>query len=86
MKPENMSLHPERCPRCESGGPEALSHSPVKGAWTVFHCKTCFFTWRSTEPDFITDPQKYNPNFKFSPADMADFGVMPAVPELKTKG
>jgi hypothetical protein len=52
----------------------------------VFHCPTCFFTWRSTEPDFITDPKKYNPNFKFSPADMANFGVMPAIPELKTKG
>jgi hypothetical protein len=75
-----MKQHPEICPRCESNGPEALSHSPVEGAWTVFHCPTCFFTWRSTEP------KKYNPNFKFSPADMANFGVMPAIPELKTKG
>ncbi|WP_431223987.1 non-oxidative hydroxyarylic acid decarboxylases subunit D [Serratia sp. L9] len=56
-----MNQYPEKCPRCESAGPEALSHSPVAGAWTVFHCPTCFFTWRSTEPDFITDPAKYPP-------------------------
>lgn len=78
-----MHQHPEQCPRCESDGPEVLSQSPVAGAWTVFHCPTCFFTWRNTEPDFITDPAKYHPNFKFAPQDMAHFGVMPAIPELK---
>jgi hypothetical protein len=80
-----MSQHPQQCPRCDSVGPEALSHSPVAGAWTVYHCPICFFTWRSTEPDFITDPAKYNPHFKFSPQDMQHFGVMPAVPELKRR-
>ncbi|MBW7981019.1 non-oxidative hydroxyarylic acid decarboxylases subunit D [Enterobacillus tribolii] len=75
--------YPEKCPRCESPSPEVMSQSPVAGAWTVFHCPVCFFTWRSTEPDFITDPAKYNPHFKFSPQDMEHFGVMPAIPELK---
>ncbi len=80
-----MNQHPEQCPRCGTAGPETLSHSPVAGAWTVFHCPTCFFTWRSTEPDFITDPAKYDPNFKFAPAEMDHFGVMPTIPELKRR-
>ncbi|MDR0806876.1 MAG: phenolic acid decarboxylase subunit D [Enterobacteriaceae bacterium] len=71
------------CPRCESANAEVLSRSPVEGVWEVYHCPTCFFTWRSTEPAFITDPKQYNPNFKFKPEDMAHFGVMPAIPELK---
>lgn len=72
---------PDKCPRCESAQPQILSYSPVKDAWVVYHCEICFFTWRSTEPDFITDPAKYNPHFKFTPAAMDDFDVMPSVPE-----
>lgn len=77
--------HPEKCPRCDSAHPDVLSKSPVAGVWTIYHCPTCFFTWRDTEPEFITNPDQYNPNFKFKPEDMAHFGVMPAIPELKQK-
>jgi len=80
-----MNIEPESCPRCDSAGPEILSHSPVAGVWTVYHCNVCFFTWRSTEPDFITDGRKYPANFKFTPAEMAQFDIMPAVPELKPR-
>jgi hypothetical protein len=80
-----MSDLPEKCPRCESAHPEIMSHSPVTGAWTIFHCPVCFFTWRDSEPDFITDPVRYSPNFKFAPADMDNFGIMPAIPPLKSR-
>ncbi|HDJ1438232.1 TPA: phenolic acid decarboxylase subunit D [Serratia rubidaea] len=80
-----MNKRPAACPRCESAGPEVLCHSPVKDAWTVFHCATCFFTWRSSEPDFITDPAKYPAHFKIAPADMAHFSIMPAIPERKRR-
>ncbi len=78
-----ISQIPEKCPRCESAKPDVLSHSPVKGAWVVYHCSVCFFTWRNTEPDFITDPAKYNPHFKFKPESIDTLGIMPAIPELK---
>ncbi|WP_392553525.1 non-oxidative hydroxyarylic acid decarboxylases subunit D [Orbus wheelerorum] len=74
---------PEMCPRCESLKPETLCHSPVKNAWIIYHCPVCFFTWRNTEPDFITDPAQYNPHFKFKPESIDTFDIMPAIPELK---
>jgi len=70
------------CPRCETEKTEELTKSPDPGVWVIYRCPTCFFAWRSTEPDFITDPKKYDPNFKFKPEDMATFQVVPTVPEL----
>ncbi|HEJ9148038.1 TPA: phenolic acid decarboxylase subunit D [Serratia marcescens] len=78
-----MNRSPDKCPRCEAAGPETLCHAPVEDTWTIFLCPTCFFTWRSSEPDFITDPEKYPSRFKFAPTDMANFGIMPNIPELK---
>ena len=70
------------CPRCETDKTEELTKSPDPGVWVIYRCATCFFAWRSTEPDFITDPKKYDPTFKFKPENMATFQVVPTVPEL----
>jgi hypothetical protein len=35
-----MKQHPEICPRCESNGPEALSHSPVEQYGTGLHYRS----------------------------------------------
>ncbi len=75
--------HPDICPRCESPDPEVLSRSPVAGAWVVYGCPACFFTWRSTEPDFITDPAKYDVNFKLDAGTLDQLAVMPNIPPLK---
>ena len=64
---------------------EVLTKSPDSGVWVIYRCPTCSFAWRSTEPDFITDPKEYDPNFKFKPEDMATFQVTPTVPELIKK-
>ena len=32
--------------------------SPVAGVWTVFGCNTCFYTWRSTEPEENTQTRQ----------------------------
>jgi vanillate/4-hydroxybenzoate decarboxylase subunit D len=70
------------CPRCESERTDTLTRSPVSGVWKVYHCEECFFAWRSTEPDFITDPAKYNPEFKLSREQLDHSSLMPAVPPL----
>ncbi|CBI41451.1 hypothetical protein HTY60_01820 [Bacillus amyloliquefaciens] len=49
------------CPRCESKKGETVSQSPVKGAWEIYQCQTCFFTWRSCEPESITMHLYCNP-------------------------
>jgi hypothetical protein len=70
------------CPRCESDKTGVLTRSPVAGVWEVYHCEECFFAWRSTEPDFITDPAKYNPEFKLNRTELEQVSVMPTVPPL----
>jgi len=70
------------CPRCLSDKTDVLTRSPVAGVWEVYHCKECFFAWRSTEPDFITDPAKYDSEFKLSRTELDQASVMPTVPPL----
>ncbi|MCL6631819.1 MAG: hypothetical protein K6T63_04225 [Alicyclobacillus herbarius] len=67
------------CPRCEAKEASVIARSPVKGAWELYQCPTCFFIWRSTEPEFITDPAKYNPAFKVTPNDVAGAVHVPPI-------
>ena len=68
------------CPRCRSGTVEIQSTSPVAGVWTVYHCKTCLYAWRSTEPEENTDPDKYPAPFRLNPDDLAKLPVAPSIP------
>ena len=61
------------------------STSPVAGVWTVFGCDTCFYTWRSTEPDENTNPDKYPEVFRLNPEDLANLPEMPTIPPLRQK-
>ena len=47
------------CPRCRSTTTDVRSAAHVARAWTIFGCDTCFYTWRSSEPEENTDPDKY---------------------------
>ncbi|MFC7391968.1 non-oxidative hydroxyarylic acid decarboxylases subunit D [Scopulibacillus cellulosilyticus] len=71
------------CPRCESKKAEMVSQSPVKGAWEVYSCPVCMFTWRSSEPESITNPEKYNKAFKVDPQDVPNAAKVPPVPERR---
>ncbi|MBM7645453.1 transposase-like protein [Scopulibacillus daqui] len=71
------------CPRCESKKTETVSQSPVKGAWEVYLCPVCMFTWRSSEPESITNPEKYNKAFKVDPQDIPHAAKVPPVPEKR---
>jgi hypothetical protein len=68
------------CPRCRSTTTEVRSTSPVAGAWTVFGCNACFYTWRSTEPEENIDPDKYPAPFRLKQAELESFPVAPTVP------
>ena len=70
------------CPRCESEKTRILTRSPVDGVWEVYNCEGCFFVWRSTEPDFITDPKKYDAEFKLTRTQLNEAAIMPSVPPL----
>ncbi|MDM5197046.1 non-oxidative hydroxyarylic acid decarboxylases subunit D [Fictibacillus enclensis] len=73
----------DKCPRCDSKKTEFLCESPVKGCWTMYSCPVCTFTWRSTEPENITNPELYNQRFKVDPSDMGKYQIHPAIPERR---
>ena len=67
------------CPRCEHSSTRIRFESPVPGVWTLYGCDDCLFTWRSTEPDTITDPKLYPARFKVKLEKLKDIPVMPAI-------
>jgi vanillate/4-hydroxybenzoate decarboxylase subunit D len=71
---------PTACPRCRSRTIAMQSTSPVAGAWTVFGCATCLYTWRSTEPEENTNPDKYPAVFRLKAEDMPNLAVSPSIP------
>ena len=73
------------CPRCGSHTVEVVFKSPVEGVWEVYNCTTCGFTFRSTEPDYMTDPEKFDPTFKIKPEDLQNAPMMPAIPPLRKR-
>jgi vanillate/4-hydroxybenzoate decarboxylase subunit D len=70
------------CPRCRSSTVEVRGRSAVAGVWTVFGCDTCFYVWRSTEPDENTDPKKYPVVFRLN---LDELSKLPAIPTLRPK-
>jgi vanillate/4-hydroxybenzoate decarboxylase subunit D len=70
------------CPRCRSTTVGVRGKSAVAGVWTVFGCDTCFYVWRSTEPDENTDPQKYPAPFRLNPDTLSK---LPAIPTVHSK-
>ena len=73
------------CPRCNSDQADILAKSPVEGQWEVYTCPICFFTWRSTEPAAITNPDLYNKKFKIEPDRIRHMQNMPPLPLNKVK-
>jgi len=71
------------CPRCESDKPEIVSFSPVKGAWIIYNCPVCIYSWRSAEPDYATKPDRYNPAFKIKMENISTFAEVPVIPALR---
>jgi rubredoxin len=76
--------HPD-CPRCDSAKTQLVSESPVAGAWVVYNCLVCFYSWRSTEPDYATKSEHYNPNFKIRVEDIPTFAQVPSIPALRSR-
>jgi hypothetical protein len=73
------------CPRCESKTVKLLAESPVKGAWETYICGTCFFSWRSTEDEGLTDPAKYDSRFKIDSAKIPSMMQIPPLPKRRVK-
>lgn len=71
------------CPRCDSTQAETVSESPVRGAWMIYSCPVCFYTWRSTEDERFTNPALYNPGFKVRQVDIPKAIHVPEIAQRK---
>lgn len=74
---------PSLCPRCDSTTVELLTAAPLDNAWLVYLCSTCCYSWRSTEPEEVTDPDRYDPRFKIDPTAIGGLAQMPPIPPLR---
>lgn len=71
---------PDLCPRCDTTDIRVLTRSPVAGAWVMYSCRTCLYSWRSTEPAQATTAATYPAAFKINPADIDSMPVVPTIP------
>lgn len=71
------------CPRCDSSTAALLVEAPKDKSWEVYLCQTCWFSWRSTENDAVTNPASYDKKFKLDPAALTQLMAIPPVPPLK---
>lgn len=69
------------CPRCDTADVRVLTRSPVPGAWEMYSCRVCLYSWRSTEPDSARNPATYPAAFKLDPAEIDALPVVPALPD-----
>jgi protein-arginine kinase activator protein McsA len=74
-----------KCPRCDSESAEIMATSPVGSVWEVYLCGTCQFSWRSTEGEHITNPEKYDQRFKLNPKEFDKLTQMPPIPPLSKR-
>jgi hypothetical protein len=71
------------CPRCDSDTAEKLVNAPQDKSWEVFLCKTCWFSWRSTEDEEVVNPARYSEKFKIKPDEISKLVAIPPIPPLK---
>lgn len=73
-----------QCVRCLRESAARVAAAPDgSGAWEVFFCETCSYSWRDNEPDFITDPRQRDPWSQLGKVE--DFEKeIPSVPPYKT--
>jgi polyprenyl P-hydroxybenzoate/phenylacrylic acid decarboxylase-like protein len=73
------------CPRCQGEAIELMSTSPIKGAWEVYICHTCFYAWRSTGPKENTNPRDYPVTFRLTKEEIDALPILPPLPPLRAK-
>ena len=72
------------CPRCDDQRAVKIFDSPEIGAWEIYRCPRCFFTWRNTEEDRVTHPELYDADFKLSEAKIRE--MIPKPPIIPPQG
>jgi late competence protein required for DNA uptake (superfamily II DNA/RNA helicase) len=66
-----------KCLRCLDDTASEVAIAPDgSGAWAIYYCKRCNYSWRDTEEECVTVLEKRNPRFQL---DKTDFDKIPAL-------
>ena len=82
-EPPVSATAPSLCPRCTHEHLAIQTPSAVAGAWDVYQCGRCLYTWRTTEPARRTQPAAYPAAFKLTAEDIDNAIEVPSVPPLR---
>jgi len=73
-----------KCVRCLQDTATKIADAPDgSGAWEMYGCSRCSFTWRSTEEEHVINPEKRDPYFQLDGVDIDNLLVLVPVPPLK---
>jgi vanillate/4-hydroxybenzoate decarboxylase subunit D len=73
------------CLRCLKDAAKKIADAPDgSGAWEVYYCERCNYSWRSTEEAEITDLEKRDPQFQLETINLDALQILNPIPPLKS--
>lgn len=74
-----------KCVRCLHDTARLLTKAPDgSGAWEMYACSRCNFTWRNTEEDEVIKPELRDKKFQFT-QEPEDLQILVGIAPLKKK-
>jgi vanillate/4-hydroxybenzoate decarboxylase subunit D len=74
------------CVRCLRETAGKVAEAPDgSGAWEVYYCERCNYSWRSTEEEQITVLEKRDPEFQLDQVDLETLSSPNPIPPLEKK-
>lgn len=73
------------CPRCESSQATKIFKAPEGACWEIYRCPQCYFVWRSTEEEHVTNPAVYDKRFKLDAEKIRAMSQKPPIPPLRNE-
>ena len=72
------------CVRCLKESAEKIADAPDgSGAWEVYYCERCNYSWRSSEEPEITVPDRRDPEFQLENVDLDSLQILNPIPPLR---
>jgi len=66
-----------QCLRCLDDTARKVADAPDgSGAWEIFYCEKCNYSWRNIEEECVTVIEKRDPRFQL---DKVDFSKIPSL-------
>ena len=74
------------CVRCLKDTARKVAEAPDQsGAWEVYYCERCNYSWRSTEEEEITVLERRDPEFQLDQVDLETLSSPNPIPPLAKK-